>query len=152
MSGAVSVAVAGDEGDVLAFLPGAAEIRATQARLAAILPSEVEVLPLFGALPAAAQDRALVAAATGRRRVVLATDIAETSLTVEGVRVVVDAGWVRAPRYDPASGLTRLHTGPASRSSADQRAGRAGRQGPGVAYRLWSEHSDAGRRRFPRPR
>ncbi|MDQ1375913.1 MAG: ATP-dependent helicase HrpB, partial [Acidimicrobiaceae bacterium] len=137
---AVLAAVKADGGDVLVFLPGASDIRRAEARLSRAVPDGVDVLPLFGALPAAEQDRALAPSPPGRRRIVLATDIAETSLTVAGVRVVVDAGQVRSPRHDPSSGLTRLHTGPASRSSADQRAGRAGRESPGVAYRLWSEH------------
>jgi ATP-dependent helicase HrpB len=146
---AVLAAVKADGGDVLVFLPGASDIRRAEARLSRAVPDGVDVLPLFGALPAAEQDLALAPSPPGRRRIVLATDIAETSLTVAGVKVVVDAGQVRSPRYDPSSGLTRLHTGPASRSSADQRAGRAGRESPGVAYRLWSEHEHAGRRRFP---
>ena len=146
---AVVTAVDHHDGDVLVFLAGAGDIRRAQAKLAGALPDHVDVLPLFGALPAAEQDQALAGSLPGRRRVVLATDIAETSLTVEGVRVVVDSGQARSPRYDPGTGLTRLHTGPVSRSSADQRAGRAGRQGPGVAYRLWSEHQHAGRRPFP---
>ncbi len=146
---AVVTAVADNDGDILVFLPGAADIRRVQARLAGSLPERVDVRPLFGALAIPEQDLALVASPPGRRRVVLATDIAESSLTVEGVRAVVDAGQVRSPRFDPGSGLTRLHTGPASRSSADQRAGRAGRQAPGVAYRLWSEHQHSTRRRFP---
>jgi len=149
MAATVIAAVAGHDGDVLVFLPGAGEIRRAKDKLAGALPLEVDVLPLFGGLPAADQDLALAGSRPGRRRVVLATDIAETSLTVEGVRVVVDGGLARTPRYDPSTGLTRLHTGPASQSSADQRAGRAGRQAPGVAYRLWSQHDHAGRRRFP---
>ena len=151
VAAAVVVAAAADEGDVLVFLPGAGEIRRVQAKLAGTLPGPIDVLALFGALSASEQDLALAASSPGRRRVVLATDIAETSLTVEGVRVVVDAGLSRSPRYHPGSGLTRLHTAPASRSSADQRAGRAGRQGPGVAYRLWSEHQHVGRRRLSQP-
>ena len=146
---AVVTAAADHGGDILVFLPGASDIRRVEARLAGALPASVDVRPLFGALPIAEQDRALAASPPGRRRVVLATDIAETSLTVEGVRVVVDTGLVRSPRFDPATGLTSLHTGPASRSSADQRAGRAGRQAPGVGYRLWSEHQHQTRRRFP---
>ena len=103
------------------------------------LPADVDVRPLFGALSLAEQDLALAPSPPGRRRVVLATDIAETSLTVDGVSIVVDSGQVRSPRYDRRSGLTRLHTGPTSRASADQRAGRAGRTAPGVAHRLWSD-------------
>lgn len=141
------------EGDVLAFLAGAADIRRVAERLTApgALPPTVDVRPLFGALPTTEQDLALAPSPDGRRRIVLATDIAESSLTVAGVRIVVDAGLVRVPRFDPASAMTRLQTEPASRASADQRAGRAGRLGPGVAYRAW-DASDASRRpRFPVP-
>jgi ATP-dependent helicase HrpB len=142
-----------EPGDVLVFLPGAADIRRAQAVLAepGVLPPAVDVRPLFGNLPAAEQDAALLPSPTGRRRVVLATDIAETSLTVEGVRVVVDTGLARTPRFDPRSGLTKLHTGPISRASAEQRTGRAGRTEPGVAYRLWSKVEHAGRRPFADP-
>jgi ATP-dependent helicase HrpB len=141
------------EGDVLVFLPGAADIRRVADRLTApgALPAIVDVHPLFGALSGAEQDRALAPSPEGRRRVVLATDIAESSLTVAGVRIVVDGGLVRVPRFDPASAMTRLQTEPASVASADQRAGRAGRLGPGIAYRAW-DASDATRRpRFPVP-
>jgi ATP-dependent helicase HrpB len=141
------------EGDVLAFLPGAAEILRTADQLGAALGPDaaVDVHPLFGALPAAEQDAALAPGLPGRRRVVLATDIAETSLTVAGVRVVVDAGLARRPVFDAGTGLTRLATAPASRASADQRAGRAGRLGPGVAVRLWSKVEHAARPRFDEP-
>jgi ATP-dependent helicase HrpB len=141
------------EGDVLAFLPGAAEIRRTADQLGAALGPDaaVDVHQLFGALPAAEQDAALAPGLPGRRKVVLATDIAETSLTVEGVRVVVDAGLARRPVFDAGTGLTRLATVPASRASADQRAGRAGRLGPGVAMRLWSKVEHAARPRFDEP-
>lgn len=142
-----------DEGDVLVFLPGAAEIgravRAMGGLSAAGGP--VDVRPLYGALPTAEQDRALAPSPPGRRRVVVATDIAESSLTVAGVRIVVDAGLVRGPRFDPGRGLTRLTTTDASRAAADQRAGRAGRLGPGTAHRLWSEADHAKRRAFPEP-
>ncbi|MBB3174052.1 ATP-dependent helicase HrpB [Endobacter medicaginis] len=120
------------KGSVLAFLPGRGEIARTQAALSGC---GVEVLPLHGELSAAEQDRALTD--TGRR-VVLATSIAETSLTVPGVRVVVDGGWRRSPRFDPGSGLSRLTTLRVSRAAADQRAGRAGREAPGLAIRLWT--------------
>lgn len=141
------------EGDVLVFLPGAAEIdRAVRAVRDAMTTSVgMDVWPLYGALPTADQDRALAPSPPGRRRVVVATDIAESSLTVAGVRIVVDAGRVRGPAYDPSSGLTRLTTGDASQASADQRAGRAGRLGPGVAHRLWSEADHLRRRAFPDP-
>ena len=148
---AVRRAVREEPGDVLVFLPGAADIRRVQAALAGNLPDDVDVRPLFGALPIADQDAALAPSPPGRRRVVLATDIAETSLTVEGVRVVVDSGEARSPRFDPRSGLTKLRTGPISRASAEQRAGRAGRTEPGVAYRLWSKFEHAARRPHPDP-
>jgi ATP-dependent helicase HrpB len=106
---------------------------------------------LFGALSVADQDAALAPSPPGRRRVVLATDIAETSLTVAGVRIVVDSGQSRTPRFDPRRGLTTLRTGPISKASAEQRAGRAGRNGPGVAYRMWSKLEHAARRPHPEP-
>lgn len=124
-----------DEGDVLAFLPGAAEIRRTEQLLAG-LPADV--LPLYGSLPRERQDQVLRPSPPGRRKVVLATSIAETSLTIDGVRVVVDGGRSRVPRYSPRTGMTRLATVRVSLASADQRRGRAGRQAPGVCYRLWS--------------
>lgn len=138
-------------GDVLVFLPGAGEIGRVARLLAPAVPPTVDVHPLHGSLPAADQDRALAPSAPGRRRVVLATDIAESSLTVDGVRVVVDAGLARSPRYDPGTGLTRLVTRPASQAAADQRAGRAGRLGPGVARRLWSAADHRLRPRFADP-
>ncbi len=145
-------AVTADPGDVLVFLPGAADIRRVATALGrGALPGAIDVRPLFGALPVAEQDRALAPSPPGRRRVVLATDIAESSLTVAGVRVVVDAGRARVPRLDPRTGLTRLETVTASRASADQRAGRAGRTEPGAAHRLWSEASHATRPRFATP-
>lgn len=118
-------------GDVLAFLPGVAEINRVAGALAGGAGEAVEIRPLHGSLPAAEQDRALVPARPGHRNVVLCTDLAETSLTVEGVAIVVDAGLARSPRFDPATGLARLHTGPASAASADQRAGRPGGAGRG---------------------
>ncbi|MGH9266397.1 MAG: ATP-dependent helicase HrpB, partial [Acidimicrobiales bacterium] len=153
VTAAVRRAVREEPGDVLVFLPGAGDIRRVEAALTGqgVLPPDVDVRPLFGALPVAAQDAALAPSPPGRRRVVLATDIAETSLTVEGVRVVVDSGQARTPRFDARSGLTRLQTGPISRASAEQRAGRAGRLGPGVAYRLWSKFEHAARRPHPDP-
>ncbi len=123
------------EGDVLAFLPGQREIGEAQGALSGL---DVDVLPLYGALPPARQREALRPGS--RRRVVLATDIAESSLTVPGVRIVVDAGWARRPAFDPATGMSRLRTVRVSRSSADQRRGRAARQGPGLCVRLWAEH------------
>ncbi|WP_246503844.1 ATP-dependent helicase HrpB [Plastoroseomonas arctica] len=134
MSGTIREAMRDNPGDVLAFLPGWGEIRRTAEKLAGL---DADVLPLHGELPVAEQDRALTQGA--RRRVVLATSIAETSLTVPGVRIVVDGGFRRAPRLDPATGLSRLATLRISRAAAEQRAGRAGREAPGVAYRLWTE-------------
>ncbi|MCS6892002.1 MAG: ATP-dependent helicase HrpB [Rhodovarius sp.] len=139
MAGTIRTALAEEEGDILAFLPGWAEIRRTAERLSGIA---ADVLPLHGELPPAEQERALRPGP--RRRVVLATSIAETSLTVPGVRIVVDGGFRRAPLLDPATGLSRLMTRRISRAAADQRAGRAGREGPGVAYRLWSEAQHRG--------
>ena len=128
-----------DGGDILVFLPGIGEIRRVQEQLRAVSPDGVDVFALAGALSLAEQDLALAPSAPGRRRVVLSTDIAETSLTVEGVRIVVDSGLARAPRFDTGTGLSRLTTITTSRSSADQRAGRAGRVAPGTCYRLWSK-------------
>ena len=145
MARAIRGALASDEGDVLAFLPGAREIRGVAGMLGRdTLPPNVDVVPLFGALAGTEQDRALVAAPRGRRKVVLATSIAETSLTIDGVRVVVDSGLSRLPRFDPGPGMTRLETVRVSRASADQRRGRAGRTATGVCYRLWSEHDHLG--------
>jgi ATP-dependent helicase HrpB len=146
MARAVRAALAEHEGDVLAFLPGMAEIRRTQAALEGC---GAVVLPLHGELPPAEQDRALRPAEG--RRVVLATSIAETSLTVPGVRIVVDGGWRRAPRLDPSTGLTRLTTLRVSRAAAEQRAGRAGREAPGVAIRLWTTALHRGLAAFDRP-
>lgn len=139
------------DGDVLVFLPGIGEIRRTQQQLSEVLGRGVDVLALAGALAQDEQDRALERSPDGRRRVVLSTDIAETSLTVDGVRIVVDSGLVREPRFDPRTGMTRLTTVATSRASADQRAGRAGRTEPGAAYRLWSqlEHGTRARHRTP---
>ncbi len=146
MARAVRAALAEHDGDILAFLPGMAEIRRTQAALDG---SGALVLPLHGDLPPADQDRALRPAEG--RRVVLATSIAETSLTVPGVRIVIDGGWRRAPRLDPATGLTRLATLRISRAAAEQRAGRAGREAPGVAIRLWSTALHRGLAAHDRP-
>jgi ATP-dependent helicase HrpB len=149
---AVSEAITRHEGDVLAFLPGAAEIRRAARELETRLGgAAVAVLPLYGALAPEDQDRALAPDRHGRRKVVLATDLAESSLTIEGVRVVVDAGLAREPRFDPATEMTGLVTVPASRASAAQRAGRAGRTAPGLAIRLWPVREHAGRDAHPRP-
>lgn len=129
-----------DAGSLLVFLPGAAEIHRVAGSLAALkLGKEVEIAPLYGNLAQEAQDRALTPSLPGHRKVVLATSIAETSLTVEGVTVVIDSGLMRVPRFSPRTGMTRLTTVPVSAASADQRRGRAGRLGPGVCYRLWTE-------------
>ena len=138
-------------GDVLVFLPGAREIHRVGDLLRGSVGPGMDVRPLFGALAPAEQDVALAPSPPGRRRVVLATDIAESSLTVDGVRIVVDAGLVRSPRYDAATGLTRLVTGPASQAATDQRAGRAGRVAPGVAVRVWTEAEHRRRATFPEP-
>ena len=141
---AVGNALAGDAGDILVFLPGVAEIRRVQTALAdSGMAGQVEIAPLYGALPIAAQDAAILPGSVGRRKVVLATSIAETSLTVEGIRTVVDSGLMRVPRYSPRTGLTSLETIRVSRSAADQRRGRAGRLGPGTCYRLWTKQEDA---------
>ena len=140
----ITQALERDPGDILAFLPGQAEIRrAKQFLEEAGLPRGVSVLPLFGDLSAAEQDAALRPGDAQHRKIVLATNIAETSLTIEGVRVVVDSGLARRARFDPATGMSGLETVRVSRASADQRRGRAGRLGPGVCYRLWSESEHA---------
>ena len=143
-------ALAADTGGILAFLPGVAEIERTAERLAD-LPADVALHRLHGQVDPAAQRAAIRAEPDGRRKLVLATGIAETSLTLDGIRVVIDPGLSRRPRYDRGAGLTRLVTERASRASVDQRAGRAARQGPGVAYRLWEEAATAGLPRFDPP-
>lgn len=135
-----------NSGDILVFLPGIGEINRVQQILERSVLPDTDIHRLAGALSLADQDRALAPSPPGRRRVVLSTDIAETSLTVDGVSVVVDAGQARVPRYDPRTGMSRLITIPTSRASAEQRAGRAGRLGPGVAYRLWSKLEHTTRR------
>ena len=137
---AVAKALSEETGSVLVFLPGQGEIRRVERLLnERISNSAIEIAPLYGALDGRDQDRAIEPAPAGRRKVVLATSIAETSLTIEGVRVVIDCGFSRVPRFDPASGLTRLETVRVSLAAADQRRGRAGRTEPGVCYRLWDE-------------
>ncbi|MDE1166796.1 MAG: ATP-dependent helicase HrpB [Pseudomonas sp.] len=138
---AVLEAVNDETGSVLVFLPGQAEIRRVHQQLGEALGARADILlcPLHGELDLAAQRAAIDPAPVGKRKIVLATNIAETSLTIDGVRVVVDAGLARVPRFDPGSGMTRLDTQRISRASATQRAGRAGRLEPGVCYRLWSE-------------
>lgn len=149
----VRTALAAHAGDVLVFLPGAAEIRSTAAALAdgPALPDGTRVLPLHGQLDAAAQDAAIAPSPPGARKVVLATSIAETSLTIEGVRVVVDAGLARVPRFSPRTGMTHLDTVRVSRAAAEQRCGRAGRTAPGVCYRLWPEAEHHGLVPFATP-
>ncbi|MBA4803273.1 MAG: ATP-dependent helicase HrpB [Brevundimonas sp.] len=144
MARAIRQALAEEGGSILAFFPGQGEIHRTARLLADRLPGDVDLAPLYGALDKAEQDRAVEPASPGRRKVVLATSVAETSLTIEGVRVVIDGGLSRVPRFDPASGLTRLATVRVSRSSAEQRRGRAGRTQPGVCYRLWDEEQTRG--------
>jgi len=142
---AIVQALGEEPGSVLVFLPGQGEIHRTAQRLAERLRDPaVDVVPLYGALDRETQDRAIQPAAGGRRKVVLATSVAETSLTIEGVRVVIDSGLSRVPRFEPSSGLTRLATVRVSRSSAEQRRGRAGRVEPGVCYRLWDEAATRG--------
>ncbi|MFN5614816.1 MAG: ATP-dependent helicase HrpB, partial [Brevundimonas sp.] len=142
---AIQTALAADTGSLLVFLPGQSEIHRVARLLAERLRDPaVDIAPLYGALDKAEQDRALEPAPPGRRKVVLATSVAETSLTIEGVRVVIDSGLSRVPRFEPASGLTRLATVRVSRSSAEQRRGRAGRTEPGVCYRLWHEEQTRG--------
>jgi ATP-dependent helicase HrpB len=152
MADAIATALRADPGSVLAFLPGAAEIRRTQNFLGErVHDASIEIVPLFGALDASVQDRAIAPAPKGQRKVVLATSIAETSLTIEGVRIVVDSGMARVPRYEPDIGLTRLETVRASRAAVDQRRGRAGRTEPGVCYRLWDEPQTASLAAYTQP-
>ncbi len=152
MADAILTALRAEKGSVLAFLPGAAEIRRAHALLEErVADPAVDVVSLFGALESDAQDRAIAPAPAGRRKVVLATSIAETSLTIEGVRVVVDCGLARVPRYEADVGLTRLETVRASRAAVDQRRGRAGRTEPGVCYRLWDEPQTSSLEAFTRP-
>jgi ATP-dependent helicase HrpB len=134
-----------EPGDLLVFLPGAGEIRRTAEHLEALgLPDNVDLHPLFGNLSRQAQDRAVAPSPSGQRKVVLATAIAQTSLTIEGVRVVIDSGWMRLPRFDPASGMSGLETLRVTADVAEQRRGRAGRTAPGVCYRLWTRGEQHG--------
>ncbi|HML06874.1 MAG TPA: ATP-dependent helicase HrpB [Xanthobacteraceae bacterium] len=151
MADAITQAMRADAGSLLAFLPGAAEIRRTQALLEGRLDSSCDVAALYGALAGEEQDRAIAPAPPGRRKVVLATSIAETSITIEGVRIVIDCGLARVPRYEPDVGVTRLDTVRVSRAAADQRCGRAGRTEPGICYRLWDEPQTAALEAFSRP-
>ena len=145
-------ALRAEQGSLLVFLPGAGEIRRTETLLRERIEDKtVDIVALYGALDASAQDRAIAPARPGTRKIVLATSIAETSLTIEGVRIVVDCGLARVPRYEPDVGLTRLETVRVSRASADQRRGRAGRTEPGLCFRLWDEPETASLDRFARP-
>ncbi|MFA5957198.1 ATP-dependent helicase HrpB [Hyphomicrobium sp.] len=145
-------AVAAETGSILVFLPGQGEIARVAERLAdQALPANVDVVPLYGGLDPATQDLAISPAMPGRRKLVLATSIAETSITIEGVRVVIDSGVARVPRYEPDVGITRLETVRVSRASAEQRRGRAGRTEPGICYRLWDEPETQGLVPFAEP-
>jgi ATP-dependent helicase HrpB len=150
IAAAIRRALAEGEGSLLAFLPGVAEIERAAERLDR-LPPDADLHRLHGSLEAGVQRFAIAAPPPGRRKVVLATSIAETSLTLEGVRIVVDSGLARRPRYDRAAGITRLVTERASQAAVTQRAGRAGRQGPGTVYRLWEEAATAALPRFDPP-
>ena len=152
MADAVMRALRAEAGSILAFLPGQAEIRRVEERLAERIGDPAIVLaPLYGAMDMKAQDLALKPAPNGLRKVVLATSIAETSITIEGVRVVIDSGLARVPRFEPDVGVTRLETVRVSRAAADQRRGRAGRTGPGVCYRLWDERQTQSLAPFAEP-
>ncbi len=152
MADCILRALAQETGSVLAFLPGAADIRRVEVLLGERLrDSDVIVAPLFGALERSEQDRAIAPAPPGSRKVVLATSIAETALTIEGVRVVIDSGYTRVPRFEPGSGLTRLETVRISKAGADQRRGRAGRTQPGICYRLWEEAANGALAPYQRP-
>ena len=151
MAKAIREALADEPGSVLAFLPGQREIERTRERLEGRIPAATDIVPLYGMLDGKAQDAAIRPAPTGRRKVVLATAIAETSITIDGVRVVFDSCLSRLPKFEPASGLTRLETVRVSRASADQRAGRAGRTQPGVAIRLWRAEQTAALPAFTPP-
>jgi ATP-dependent helicase HrpB len=144
-------AMRADAGSLLAFLPGAAEIRRAKTLLEGRTEPSTDVVTLYGALAGDEQDRAIAPALPGRRKIVLATSIAETSITIEGVRIVIDSGLARVPRYEPEVGVTRLETVRVSRAAADQRRGRAGRTEPGVCYRLWDEPQTAALEPFARP-
>jgi len=148
---AIRRATRANSGSLLAFLPGAAEIRRTERLLDGQLDPATDLVTLYGALAGEEQDRAIVPAPSGRRKIVLATSIAETSITIEGVRMVVDSGLARVPRYEPDVGVTRLETVRVSRAAADQRRGRAGRLEAGICYRLWDEPQTAALEPYTRP-
>jgi len=151
MARAILAAIRAEDGSLLAFLPGQGEIERVARLLEPNLPQDFILAPLYGGLDGAAQDQAIAPAPPGKRKIVLATSIAETSITIEGVRIVVDSGLARVPRYAPDLGLSRLETIRVSRASADQRRGRAGRTAPGIAIRLWDEAQDQGLIAFNRP-
>lgn len=150
VASAVRRALAEESGSALVFLPGVGEIRRVEQRLHDV-GREIDVVPLYGDLSPAEQDRAIAPSPAGRRKVVLATSIAETSLTIEGVRLVIDSGQMRIPKFAPRSGMTRLDTVRVSQASAEQRRGRAGRLEPGVCYRLWPEEQQRGLLPFTPP-
>lgn len=148
---AVRASLANDDGSILAFLPGAGEIRRCSGLLERAVPGDVRILPLYGDLSGADQDLAIAPAAVGTRKVVLATSIAETSLTIDGIRVVIDSGLARTSRFSPRNGMARLETIRVSRSSAAQRSGRAGRTSQGVCYRVWPATEEAQLLEFSAP-
>ncbi len=150
VASAIRTALKDETGSILAFLPGAMEIKRTAERLDQI-DDNILITPLFGGLTPQEQDAAISPPPKGKRKIVLATDIAESSLTIEDVRIVIDAGLARVPRYDPSINASRLETIRASRANADQRRGRAGRTEPGVCYRLWHEAETRGLPAFPSP-
>ena len=150
LAGLIAEAVVETEGGILAFLPGEGEIRRVETLLAGRLPADCKVYPLYGAMDFAAQ-RSAIAPATAGRKLVLATSIAETSLTIQDVRVVVDGGRARRARFDPASGMARLVTERVTRAEAEQRRGRAGRVAPGMCYRLWTKGEEGAMAAFPPP-
>jgi ATP-dependent helicase HrpB len=151
VASAVLTALREHEGSALVFLPGQGEIARTAERLAGRLPPNTTLAPLYGQLTPAEQDRAIQPAPPGQRKVVLATSIAETSLTIEGIRIVIDSGFRRVPVYEPATGLSTLQTRRVSRAGADQRRGRAGRTAPGQCIRLWNEGQNAALQPFDTP-
>ncbi|WP_375452760.1 ATP-dependent helicase HrpB [uncultured Devosia sp.] len=151
VAAAILAALREHAGSALVFLPGQGEITRTADRLAAKIPADTDIAPLYGQLTTVEQDRAIRPAEPGRRKIVLATAIAETSLTIDGIRIVIDAGFRRIPAYEPATGLTTLQTHRVSRAAADQRRGRAGRTAPGVCIRLWNEGQTAGLEPFDTP-
>src|SRR5665213_416404 len=152
MADAIRRALSEESGSILAFLPGGGEIRRVERSLREDgLDDDIVLAPLYGDLPHAAQDAAIRPAPPGQRKIVLATSIAESSLTIEGIRIVVDSGLMRVPRFEPASGMTRLQTVRVSQASAEQRRGRAGRLGPGMCYRLWPAAEQAQLQPFSTP-